>query len=212
MLLSYRRGAECSTPLLFFIIVSMLFPLATTPDPVLLKTIGPGVILIALLLAVLLALNHLFRDDYNDGSLIQFVLTPLPLPLLILAKIFAQWIMLSLPLVLISPLIALTFQLSFHAIVILFISLLLGSLTLNLIGAIIAALTVGLRNSGLLMGLILLPLTIPALIFSSHAVSQAEENLSMLGSLSFLSVLLVLSLVFAPLVSAFALRLGVAYD
>ena len=212
ILLSYRRGLECATPLLFFIIVSLLFPLATVPSPALLKTMGPGVILIALLLANLLALNHLFRDDYNDGSLIQWVLAPLPLPLLILSKVLAQWVILSFPLVLISPLLAMMFQLSLHAICVLFVSLVLGSLTLNLMGAIMAALTVGLRNSGLLMALILLPLTIPSLIFASHAVSQAEAGLSMIGPLSFLAASLVFSLVFAPLISAFALRVGVAYD
>jgi len=212
LLLRYRRRSECVIPLLFFMVVVTLFPLATTSSPAMLKMLGGGIIWIAVLLATLLSLGHLFRDDFNDGSLEQWVLSPYYLPPLILSKILSHWLMLSVPLIIISPLVGLMFNLSSHAIVILLIALLLGSLALHLMGAIMAALTVGLRNGGLLMGLLLLPLTIPSLIFASQAVNRADAGLSAAAPLAFLGALFILSLVLSPLIAAFALRVGVAYD
>lgn len=212
LLLHYRRRSECVMPLLFFVMVVTLFPLVTSSNPSLLKILGGGIIWIAVLLATLLSLGDLFREDFNDGHLEQWVLSPYYLPLLILAKILAHWLMFSVPLIVTSPLIAVMFHLSSHAIVVLFVSLVLGSLALHLMGAIMAALTVGLRSGGWLLGLLLLPLTIPPLIFASHAVNRANEGLSAAAPLAFLAALLILSFVLSPLVCAFALRVGIAYD
>lgn len=212
MLLSYRKQMDSLMPLLFFIVIVTIFPLAMAPSVHILKMIGSGVIWIAALLAILLSLNRLFLDDFNDGSLEQIMLSSYPLSLFILSKTFAHWLMTGLPLIIISPFLAIFFNLSTHAIFILLVTLCLGTVILNLMGVVAAALTVGLRNSGLLMGLILLPLYIPTLIFASTAVSRADIGLSVASPLAFLGALFILLLTIAPLVAAFALRIGVAYD
>ncbi len=209
---SFRSRLDYFNPLLFFIIVVTLFPLATTPDIKILRLIGPGVIWVAALLAIMLSLSQLFQDDFLDGSLEQFVLSPYPLPLLIGAKVLAHWLILGLPLIVIAPLLAMMFHLSLYALWILMLSLLLGTPILLLIGAIAAALTVGLRNSGLLLALLMLPLYIPTLIFASSAVLAANHGLAIAAQMAMLAALLVLSITLAPLAAAFALRVGVGYD
>ena len=212
LLLSYRKQIDCAMPLLFFMMVTILFPLAMNPNPHILRSLAPGIIWVAVLLAILLSLHRLFCDDFNDGSLEQMVLAPVPLPVLILSKVVTQWLMLGFPLIVVAPIIALLFHLSLQAIFVLLITLVLGSLILNLLGTIVAALTVGLRNSGLLMALILLPLYVPTLIFASIAVSEADQGLSAAAPIAFLGAIFILSVIVAPWVAALALRIGIAYE
>lgn len=210
-LLSYRHIVESCYPLCFFVLVVTLFPLATRVDEQLLKQIGPGVIWVAALLANIMMLSSLFSEDYRDGTLEQLVVSQQPLALLVLAKIVAQWLLLFIPLALIAPLLAMMFHFSMHAIYILELTLLLGTPTLTLWGSIIAALTTGLRQGTLLMLFILLPLYSPVLIFASQAVILANQGLPISGPLAILGALLTLALSLAPWVSAFALRIAVAY-
>jgi heme exporter protein B len=212
MLLSYRKRMEYIYPLLFFLLIATLFPLATTANPNLLQTMGPGVIWVAALLSTLLSLNHLFRDDYLDGSLEAMILSANPLSFLIMLKLFSQWIVFVLPLIIVAPLLAFLFHLSLYAIGILLISLLLGTPILIFLGSIGAALTVGLRNGGLLMVLMLLPLYVPTLIFASQAVVIAGQGGHIAAPIAWLGALLILTFIVTPMLSAFALRIGVAYD
>ena len=193
--LAMRRRSDWLNPLVFFVIVVTLFPLGVGPDGSLLAEIAPGVIWVAALLATLLALEGLFRDDYIDGSLEQLLLSPQPLTLLVLAKTLAHWMISGLPLVLLSPLLALLMQLPVRALPALLASLVLGTLSLSLIGAIGAALTVGLKRGSVLLALLVLPLFIPVLIFGSSCVAAAamgfetSAQLSLLAGLFFLCLL-----------------------
>ena len=157
--IALRQRAEIMLPVIFFVVVVSLFPLAITPDPTVLKNIAPGVIWIAALLSILLSLQNLFRSDFNDGSMEQILLSPFPGSLLILARIIAQWCITGLPLIIISPLLGLLLHLDTHVISVLFISLLLGVPYLNMVGAIGVALTIGLRQAGALLSLLVLPLS-----------------------------------------------------
>lgn len=211
-LLCFRNRVELLNPLLFFIVVATLFPLATTPNTHYLQLIGPGVIWVAALLATLLSLPKLFRDDYQDGSLEQLILSPQPLSLLVFVKVMAHWLLFSVPLIVIAPLLAMMFHIQPAGIGVLMITLLLGTPVLSLMGAIIAALTVGLRNGGLMLALILLPLYVPVLIFATAAVIAADSHLAITGQLAILGALLAMTVTLAPAAIAFSLRLGVAYD
>ena len=168
--LLFRRPAELANPLVFFAIVVAMFPLAVGPESQLLQTLSPGLVWVAALLAVLLSLDGLFRSDFEDGSLEQWVLSPHPLPLLVLAKVLAHWIFSGLALVLLAPLLALMLGLPSHCLPVLLGSLLLGTPVLSLLGAVGAALTVGLKRGGLLLALLILPLYIPVLILGSGAL------------------------------------------
>lgn len=212
MLLSYRKRMEYIFPLLFFLLIVTLFPLATTSNPNLLAIIGPGVIWVAVLLSTVLSLNHLFRDDYGDGSLETMILSASPLSWLIMMKLCSQWIICILPLIIMSPIVAFLFHLSGYAIGVLVVSLLLGTPILIFLGSIGAALTVGLRNGSLLMVLMLMPLYVPTLIFASQAVVMAGQGGHIAAPIAWLGALLILTFMLTPMVSAFALRLGVAYD
>ena len=174
--------------------------------------IGPGVIWVAALLSTLLSLNHLFRDDYLDGSLETMILSASSLSFLIMLKLFSQWIIFVLPLIIVAPLLAFLFHLSVQAIGVLLISLLLGTPILIFLGSIGAALTVGLRNGGLLMILMLLPLYVPTLIFASQAVIIAGQGGNIAAPIAWLGALLILTFILTPIVTAFALRIGIAYD
>jgi heme exporter protein B len=211
-LLSIRNPADWFNPLFFFVAVASLFPLAISPNNSTLQIIGPGIIWVAALLANLLSLNKLFSEDYRDGSLEQLVLSPCPMSSLLFVKIFAHWLLFCLPLIVISPLLALMYHLSAYAITILVISLLLGTPTLTYVGAILAALTVSLKNSGLLLALLLIPLYIPALIFGSAAVDSAEIHFPIAGQIAMLGALLAFSLFFSPWVTGLALRISLAFD
>jgi len=210
-LLSFRQRSDWLNPLIFFVLVVSLFPLGTTPDLRILHKIGPGIIWVAALLAILLSLPKLFQDDYHDGSLELLVLSPVPLAITAFSKVLAHWAMFCLPIVALAPLLGLMFHFSFDAMFVMMISLLLGTPILYFLGAIGAALTVGLRNQGLLLALLLLPLYVPPLIFGSAAVIATEAGRVVTGQLAILASMLALTLTLAPTVIAFALRIGIAY-
>lgn len=204
-----RRRAEMANPLLFFLLVCTLFPLGIGPDPTRLAAIAPGVLWVVALLSCLLASDGVFRADYDDGSLEQMLASPASLYLLALAKSAAHWLATGLPLALLAPLLALLLQLPGAAMPALVASLLLGSAVLSLIGAIGAALTVGLRRGGLLLSLIVLPLYIPVLIFGAGAVQAAAEGFDYGGQLALLGAFLALALPLAPFAVAAGLRISV---
>ncbi|MBC7436169.1 MAG: heme exporter protein CcmB [Bdellovibrionales bacterium] len=207
--IALRRRADTLAALVFFVMVASLFPLAAGADPKLLRAIAPGVVWVAALLASMLSLARLFSDDWQDGTLEQMLLSAHPLGLLVLGKIAAHWVSSGLLLALVSPLVALQFDLSAPATVVLFLSLLLGTPVLSLIGAIGAALTVGLRGAGVLLSLLVLPLCIPVLVFGAGSVEAHNAGLGVGGHFSLLGALLVLALVAAPLVAGAALRISV---
>jgi heme exporter protein B len=208
LLLAYRQSADIINPLLFFVLVIVLFPLAISPDSHLLHTIAPGLLWVAALLATLLSLDRLFRADYEDGTLNLLLLSPYPLSVLVLAKVVGHWLVTALPLIIISPLLGLSLHLSLHEIGILVLTLLLGTPTLSLIGAIGSALTVGLKHNSMLLSLLVLPLYIPVLIFGAGAVVNVSSQLNINGQLALLLALLVLAFTLAPVAIAAALRIG----
>lgn len=209
LLIAMRRRADVLTTLIFFVIVASLFPLGIGPETAVLRMMGPGVVWVAALLASMLALGRLFAGDYADGSLEQITLSPQPLSLLVLAKVLAHWLVTGLPLVIVAPLIGLQFDLGADALQVLIASLLLGTPTLSLIGAIGAALTLGLRGGGALLSLLVLPLYVPVLIFGAGAVEAGSAGLGAAAHLSLLGALLLMALVFSPWATAVAVRIAV---
>jgi heme exporter protein B len=209
LLLAMRRRADVLTTFFFFVIVVSLFPLGVGPEPNILRIIAPGVIWVAALLASMLALGRLFMADYADGTLEQILLTPAPLALLVLAKVLAHWLVAELPLVLIAPLLGLQFDLPGEVLWVLVGSLLLGTPALSLLGAIGAALTLGVRGAGALLSLLVLPLCIPVLIFGAGAASAVAGGQSAQPYLSFLAGFFLITLVLAPLGVSAALRVVV---
>ena len=208
LLLALRRRSDIFTTLFFFIIVVSLFPLGIGPDADTLRLIAPGIMWVAALLASMLALERLFANDYADGSLEQMMLTPQPLFLLVLGKVVAHWLVTGLPLVLIAPLLGVQYDLSVEGVEILLVTLLLGTPVLSLIGAIGAALTLGVRGGGVLVSLLVLPLYIPVLIFGAGAVEASVSGLGAEGHIYLLAAIFVMALCFAPLAAAAALRLS----
>ncbi len=208
LLLAMRRKSEVLTALFFFVIVVSLFPLGIGPEAALLKKIAPGILWVAALLATMLGLARLFAPDHADGTLEQMVLSPTPLGLLITGKIAAHWITTGLPLVLLAPVLGIQFDLDAEALGILVVALLLGTPLLSLIGAIGAALTLGVRGGGVLLSLLVLPLYVPALIFGAGAVEAHISGLGAGGHLSLLAALLTLAVFFAPWATTAALRIA----
>ena len=208
LLLAYRRRSDVLTTLFFFVIVVSLFPLGVGPEMKTLRLIAPGVVWVAALLASMLSLNRLFAADYQDGTLEQMLLAPQPLALIVLGKIIAHWLVSGLPLALMAPVLGMQFDLPPEALAVLFFALLLGTPILSLIGAIGAALTLGLRGGGGLLSLLVLPLYIPALIFGAGAVESYIAGVSPEGHLSLLGALLILTGLTAPWVTAVALRIA----
>jgi heme exporter protein B len=208
LVLALRRRTDILTTLFFFVIVVSLFPLGIGPEMNTLRLIAPGVVWVAALLASMLALERLFAADFSDGTLEQMLLTPQPLSLLVIGKVTAHWLVTGVPLVLMSPLLGLQYDLSADALEVLVVTLLLGTPALSLIGAIGAALTLGLRGGGVLVSLLVLPLTIPVLIFGTGAVEATVSGLGGQGHLLMLAAILVLSLIFAPLAASAALRVS----
>ncbi len=209
LMLAMRHKTEILTTLFFFIIVISLFPLGVGIDKALLQKMAPGVAWIAALLASMLALERLFASDYEDGTLEQMLLSPQPLFIIVLAKVFAHWVLTGLPLVLIAPLVGLQYHLGVETIGIMMLALLLGTPILSLLGAIGAALTLGLRGGGVLISLLVLPLYIPVLIYGAGAV--ADSMLSHNNVQSYLLLLtgfLILTLVLTPWATAAALRIA----
>lgn len=208
LLLAWKRPGDILNPLFFFAMVSSLFPLAIGPDAEQLQAIGPGVTWVAALLAALLALNSLFLNDFEDGSLEQLLLSPQPLPLMVLAKTAAHWLVTGLPLVLASPLVALSYQMPFETIKVMIMTLLPGTISLSLLGSIGAALTVGLNRGNALLSLLILPLAMPVLIFGARTVSLSASGEAAAGGLYFLAGYCVLALSLAPFATAAALRIS----
>jgi heme exporter protein B len=206
--LAMRQKGEVLTPLVFFVVIASLFPLGVGPESALLLRMAPGVLWVSALLAAMLSLQRMFAMDYADGSLEQMALSPTPLGLLVAAKALAHFLLSGLPLVLMAPILGLQFGLDGRALGILMLTLLLGTPTLSLIGAIGAALTLGVRGAGVLLSLLILPLYIPVLIFGAGAVEADIAGLGYGGHLSLLAALLVLSLFFAPLATTAALRIS----
>ena len=205
--LAMRSPQELVNPLIFFVLVVTLFPLAMTPSDALLQKIAPGVIWVSALLSVLLSLDRLFKQDYEDGSLDQLMLSPNPLVILVLAKVFAHWLLTGLPLVIVSPLLAMFMHVPDVALPTLLYSLLLGTPVLSLIGAIGVSLTVAVNRGGVLLSLIVLPLYIPVLIFAANAIDVASVGMSVRGQLLFLGAVLTLAVSLAPVATAAALRI-----
>jgi heme exporter protein B len=208
--LAIRYRAEMLNPLLFFVLVTSLFPLGIGADPKLLQAVGPGVIWVAALLAALLSLEGIFRSDFEDGTLEQFLLSSHPVSVLVLAKVLAHWLITGLPLLVISPLLGVLLGLPGDAIMILLVTLALGTPVLSLIGAVGVALTVGLRKGGMILSLLVLPLYVPLLIFAANAVDTAAAGLPVTAHLSLISALLVLALSLSPLATAAALRISLS--
>jgi heme exporter protein B len=210
VLVAYHQRQELCNPLFFFIAVMILFPLGVTPERAFLATAASGVVWVSALLASMLSLERLFQSDYDDGSLEQLVLSPQPLYLLALAKVSVHWLCTGLPLILLSPLLALMMQMEAGHIPVLMMTLLLGTPVISLIGAIGAALTVSLRGSGILIALLVLPLTIPVLIFGTGAVQAAVDGLSIRGHLALLGAMLAATLTLAPFAIAAAMKMSVS--
>lgn len=206
---AFRRSAELANPLWFFFIVIVLFPLAVGPDAALLSRIAPGVVWVAALLASLLGLERLFRDDLQDGSLEQLMLQPLPLPGVVLAKVLAHWTVSGLPLIVLSPLVALLLGLDAEGWRALAVTLLLGTPTLGFLGAPGVALTAGLPRGGILLSVLVLPLTLPLLIFATAAMDAAAMHQPVAGYVAILGALLAGSATLSPFATAAALRMTV---
>lgn len=208
LLLAMRRKAEVLTALFFFVIVSSLFPLGIGPEPSLLRKIGPGVLWVGALLATMLGLQRMFATDHADGTLEQMVLSSAPLPVLVAGKIAAHWVVSGLPVVVLAPVLGLQFDLDAEALVVLTVGLLIGTPVLSLLGAIGAALTLGVRGGGALLSLLVLPLYIPTLIFGAGAVQAHLSGQGAGGHLSLLGALLAVTLFFAPWATTAALRIS----
>jgi heme exporter protein B len=207
---AFRRQSDILNPVWFFVIVVTLFPLGIGTDPILLARIAPGIIWVAALLAALLSFERLFKDDFIDGSLEQLMLMPHPLAWLVSAKVFAHWLLTGLPILFVSPLLAVFLAMEVETYFALFLTLLIGTPILSLLGAIGVALTVGLRKGGILLSLIMLPLSIPILIFSTMAIDAASYGQSYLGLLALLGAMLVASITLAPFAIAASLRVSVS--
>ena len=208
LMIAIRHKDDMLNPLLFFVIVITLFPLGIGPEANILSRIAPGIIWVAALLSSLLSLDRLFKSDHNDGSLEQMLLSPQPVFILVLAKIIAHWLITGLPLIIIAPLLAVLLHLHEASYLALFITLLIGTPILSFIGAIGAALTVGIKKGGVLLSLIILPLYIPVLIFATSAIDTAAMYLPYGGQLAIIAAFFVLALTLAPFAVSSALKVS----
>ena len=208
LLVVMRNKSEAANCVLFFVLVTSLFPLGIGPEPGILRVVASGVIWVAALLASMLALSRLFSADYSDGTLEQLTLSPYPLPILLGGKVIAHWLVSGFPLVLVAPVLGIQFGLASGAQATLVASLLLGTPVLSILGAMGAALTLGLRAGGALVPLLVLPLCIPVLIFGAGAVDAAASGLSSAPHLSLLAAYLLPSALFGPWVAAVAIRIA----
>jgi heme exporter protein B len=206
--IAFRRWGDLVSPLIFYVIVASLFPLALSPKREILQTLGPAVLWIGALLATLLSLNALFRADLEDGSMEQLAIGPHSLPLIMLGKTLAHWLVSGLPLVLLAPLVAVTYYLPGSGARALCLTLLIGTPTLSLLGSIGAALTAGVRQSGGLLALIVLPLMLPVLMFGARATDLAAAGEDITGPVYLLGAFLLLALSLVPLSSAAAIRIS----
>lgn len=203
-----RRKGDSLNVLVFFVLVASLFPLGVGPEPEQLRAMAAGVIWVGALLSAMLSLPRLFAADFADGTLEQMLVAPVPLPAVVFGKIAAHWLVTGLPLALIAPLIGIQFGLPAPALSILVVSVLLGSPVLSLLGAAGAALTLGARGGSVLLGLLILPLFVPVLVFGAGAVSAALAGMDASPHLSLLGAALAVSLVFGPWAACAALRVA----
>jgi heme exporter protein B len=210
LFLTLRQGSDAALILVFYLLCVLMFPFAVGPEPTTLARIGPGVLWVTALLATLLALDRLFAQDFEDGSLDQLALLPLPVPMLALAKVIANWLVTGLPLILAAIPLAETLSMDRRAYGVLIAAMALGTPTLNLIGALGAALVLGARRSSGLLALLVMPLYIPVLIFGVGAVDAAVLGLPALPYLSILGACLLAALVLCPWATAAALRQALA--
>jgi len=206
--IAFQRLGDLASPLIFYVLVTALFPLALSPKREVLENLGPAVLWIAALLALLLSMNVLFRTDIEDGSMEQLVIGPHSLPMIMLGKTIAHWLVSGLPLVLLAPLLAVTYYLPGQGVRALCLTLLIGTPTLSLLGSIGAALTAGIRQSGALLALLVIPLMLPVLMYGARATDLAARGEIIDGPLYLLSAFLVLSLTLVPLASAAAIRIS----
>lgn len=209
LLLAMRQRTDVLTTVVFFVIVVSLFPLGVGPEMEKLRPLAAGVLWVAALLASMLSLGRLFAGDYADGSLEQMLIAPQPLSLLVLGKVIAHWLVAGLPLVLIAPVLGIQYDLTGEPLLVLLVSLLIGTPVLSAIGAVGAALTLGLRGGGVLIALLVLPLYVPVIIFGAGAVEASQSGIGPEGHLSLLAAFLMLSLVVSPVAAATALRISV---
>ncbi|MEJ2140385.1 MAG: heme exporter protein CcmB [Gammaproteobacteria bacterium] len=208
LFLAWKRPGDVLNPLFFFAMVATLFPLAVGPSAEQLEFSGPGVLWVAALLAMLLSLNSLFVSDFEDGSLEQMLVSPVPLAALSLGKTIAHWLTSGLPLVIVAPILGMTFRMPASVMGVLMLTLLLGTISLSLLGSIGAALTVGLHRGTALLSLLILPLAMPLLIFGARTVSLAAAGDVVAGGLYFLAAYAVLIVSLAPFAIAAALRIS----
>ena len=208
LLLVMRYPAEMLSPLMFFVLVVALFPLGISPEASLLSQVAAGIVWVAALLATLLALDILFKADFADGSLEQLLMAHQPAWVLVLAKVIVHWLISGLPLVLLSPIVASMLFLPAEALPTLMFSLLVGTPTLSLFGAVGAALVTGVKNAGMLISLLVLPLYIPVLIFGTGAVAAAAQGLPVSGYLAYMAAMLIFALMITPWAAAMALKVG----
>lgn len=206
--LAFRQGGATMLVVVFFVLTVTLFPLGVGPESAVLRRIAPGVIWVAALLAAMLSLDRLFQVDFEDGSLDQLALAPLPLELVAAAKCIAHWLSTGLPLLVISPLLGVLLNLNGEAYGTLLMAMAVGTPSLSLVGAIGAALTVGIRRGGVLLSLLVLPLYIPILIFGVGAINAAVDGLGGSAHLFVLAAILAAALPLAPWAIAGALRLN----
>jgi len=208
LLLARRRRVEALLPLGFFIVAAGLFPLGVGPEAQMLRQIAPGIVWVCALLAAMLSVTQMFASDHSDGSLEQMLLAPQPLVVIVAGKVLAHWLTSGVPLVLAAPLLGVLFDMNAPAIGTLVLTLLLGTPILSLLGAVGAALTLGLRSGAALVFLLVLPLTVPALIFGTGAVVAVDNGMSAQAQLSVLGALLIMTSLGAPLATAAALRIS----
>jgi heme exporter protein B len=208
LVLALRRRSDVLTTFFFFILVVSLFPLGVGPEPNTLRAIAPGVVWVAALLASMLALSRLFAGDFADGTLEQLALAPQPLGVLVLAKTLAHWLVTGLPLVLIAPVLGLQFDLPGEALWVMTMALLLGTPVLSLVGAVGAALTLGVRGASGLLAILVLPLYVPVLIFGAGAASASVSGMSVTGHLSLLGAFLLIAAALSPWATAAAVRIA----
>lgn len=206
--IAFKQKAELVQPLMFLLMVVTLFPLGVSPAPETLQRIGPGVIWIAAILSSLLAMERLFRDDFNDGALEQYMLSGMALPAISAVKVAVHWLVSFVPLLVLSPLLATFLNLTYDMYIALMLTLLLGSPLLSLVGAIAVGLTVGLQKGGVLLALLLIPVFIPLLIFATSAVDSAALQLPYQSQLAIIAAMLLLAAALAPFAIAYSLRVS----
>lgn len=210
LILVFRNRGELANPLLFFVLVITLFPLAIGAEPELLSRIAPGIIWVAALLAAMLSLDGIFRSDFEDGSLEQLLLSAHPMPVLVLAKVCAHWLVTGLPLLVIAPVLAEMLGMVEAAQTTLMLTILIATPVLSLIGSIGVALTIGLRKGGIILSLLVLPLYVPVLIFAASAIEGAAMGLNVSAQISMLLAFLFLAASLSPWATAAALKMSMS--